>query len=146
MNLAPPARQPTAARPWTVTTAAVIAFVLAGLALSLAIGDFVWATQAAGFAQSHFFGAGLLNIVFAALLIWAGADTWRGATSSGLFMAAVAIIAVNVVSIVIVLATGGSMLITWPSAVLVALSASIIALLVRQSSKRFFRTRAGTTT
>lgn len=136
------AQQPIA-RPWTVTSAAVIGFVLAALALLAAVCDFAWAAQA-NTTQHNTVAAGLMSLLFAALLIGAGVSAWRGVTDRGLLKASAAIIVVNMIFIVIVLATGGVMLSVLASVVLVALSAINIALLVQHSSRQFFHGRGAT--
>ena len=137
---APEPQQPGAGysateRPWTVTSAAVIAFVLAVIALLAAIADFVRA------AQVNSIVVGLVNITLAALLIWGGVSALRGVTSRSLFFLAVATIAVKIILIIFLAIRA---LIFWPNVVTVVLLAIIIALLVQQSSRQFFRAQGGT--
>ena len=137
---APEPQQPAAGysateRPRTVTSAAVIAFVFAAIALLGAITSFVSA------AQVNSIVVGLVDIMFAALLIWGGVSALRGVTSRSLFFLAVATIAVNIVLIIFLAIRA---LTFWPNVVTVGLSVIIIALLVQQSSRQFFRARGST--
>jgi hypothetical protein len=143
----PPAQQPVAghgatARPWTVTCAAVIAFVLAAFWLSAAISWFVIGADLAALHRTaerplivNGFVDGLLSIAFAALLIWCGFRAFRGVTSKSLFVAALGILILSAISF----AAPG-----WGGVVNVVLLVIIIALLVQQSSREFFRARGGT--
>jgi hypothetical protein len=137
---APEPQQPGAGysateRPWTVTSAAVIAFVFAAIALLAAIADFVWA------AQANSIVVGLVNIMIAALFIWCGVSALRGVTSRSLFFLAVATIAVNIILIIFFAIRA---LTFWPNVVMIVLAVIIIALLVQQSSRQFFRAQGGT--
>jgi hypothetical protein len=143
----PPALQPAAghgaiARPWTVTSAAVIAFVLAALWLLAAISCFLIAADLAALRRTaerplvvNGFVDGLLSVVFAALLIWGGVRALRGVTSKGLFFAALGILILSAISF----AAPG-----WWGVVNVVLLVTIVALVVQQSSRQFFRARGGT--
>jgi|ERR1700733_14762357 hypothetical protein len=152
----PPALQPgghgATARPWTVTSAAVIAFVLAALWLLAAIASFEFAVANAqlevGTAVRRAvavgaFVAGLLYVVFAALLIWCGVRALRGVTSRSLFVAALAIIILSAISGAAGAALGVGDIGHWGNAGNVVLLVIIIALLMQQSSRQFFRSRGG---
>jgi hypothetical protein len=129
-------------RPWSVTSAAVIAFVLAAPVLWGAAADLIWLRS-----SECCLRVGLDNIVIAALLIWYGVRVLRGVSSKSLFIVAVAIIAVNGSLIIIALANGGDVGQLWVTVQVtlpVVLSMIIIPLLVQQSSRQFFRARGGT--
>jgi hypothetical protein len=182
---APEPQQPTvsygaAEHPWTVTSAAVIAFVLAALWLLTAIFEFVLAAafhfhstaylrSLAGIAQfftrlsyigfnsslrypeMYVVFTGLLYAVFAALLIWCGVRALRGSSGRSLFVAAVAIIAVNIIltgsatGINAGLSAWGDILgFHWGTVVFVVLPVIIIGFLLQKSSRQFFGGRGGT--
>lgn len=147
-------------RPWSVTSAAVLAFVLAAFWLSGAIADYTWLRFNACYLR-----IGQDSILIGALLIWCGVRVLRGISSKSLFIAAVVVIAVNSISVIINVVTGGKVghlsrtaspinmtfglggygypiWLFWVTAPVV-LSVIIIFLLMRQSSTQFIRSRGG---
>jgi hypothetical protein len=129
-------------RPWTVTSAVVIAFAFAALALLGSILLIVLAVQA-NTSQTNTIFLQVANIALAALLIWLGVLAWRGVNGRSLFIAAAVIVAVNIIWIIINVATGGARQNVWFGVVAVALSLAIIALLLQQASRQFLRSRGG---
>jgi hypothetical protein len=133
-----------------VTSAAVITFVLVASWLLAAISSFEWATvnvEAEAGTAAHravavgAFVAGLVYVVFAALLIWCGVRVLRGVTGRSLFVAALAIMILSAISGAVLGLVGIGQ---WGYVVNVVLLVIIIALLVQQSSNQFFRARGGT--
>src|SRR5690242_3584390 len=93
-------------RPWTVTAAAVIAFVLVAVAL---IGVLTaiplvlhWDPSMDHPVSRGFVYVGaLLEVAFAGLMWWGGVNAWQGVTNKILFFAALALLASHVISAIV---------------------------------------------
>lgn len=133
-------------RPWTVTFAALIAFVIAALLLLGAIGAFMQAKPGMPAAENLMSLPVAGNIAFAGLLLWCGLSVLRGATSRGLSITAIALLAVNVAFDVNLVMSGArvGVLTVCANIVVAILAVAVIALLMHHSSRRFFRGRGDT--
>jgi hypothetical protein len=141
-------------RPGSVTAAAVICFVWAVInlifaafvALAVAVsqdrtdGSKVEAFGGTGAAFGY--GWSLLTIIVCIAMVWGGIAALRGKSNKILVITGVALLLLNVVSLIIVMAGGsGSFL---PSILGVVLPGFIVSLVRTQQAKQFFISRGGT--
>jgi len=124
-------------RPGSVTSAAVVAFIMAAfeaLALVLLLG---LASNAGG---GIVYAIAILNGIFAVVMVWGGVMALTGKSGQILGFAAIALIVVNVGSTVWVLSQGGGAATGFLGIILPAV---VVALLRQQNSKDFFAANGG---
>lgn len=146
-------RPATARRPWTVTAAAVIAFLYALPLAAEVVYCAVEGVRAIGKhhlplyeTSSYLLIRGLGFLVMVLLLVWGAVAALRGVTRKVLFFVPVAWIVFSIVLVAITVSeehgrTASVDIWWWVTTLILALP---IVFLVTRSSRDFFRARAGT--
>ena len=131
---------PTLARPGMVTAAAVLAFVVGGLSILVGL-----VALFAGSALTSYIGGlggvviviSILVLAVGALYIWSGLMALQGKNAKILTIVAIVAAALELISLISSYSTG--------TLVSLAISAAIIALLLQQPSKAWFKSKGAPT-
>jgi hypothetical protein len=121
-----------------VTSAAVIAFVMATFEAIALVALLALASEAAG--SGIVIAIAVLNGVFAAIMVWGGVMALTGKNGQILGFAAIALIVVNVASTIYALSQGGHM---FSGSLGIILPAVIISSLRQQRSRDYFAAKGG---
>jgi hypothetical protein len=129
-------------RPWTVTVAALIAFLFVAISAIVVFFSVMalmqWnpaVAQKQHLSHAYVYQALVANVVLGALVLWGAIAAWQGMTGKSLFIGAVVVAAFHIVTAIVASVPRPVTL-----SVHVIACVLVMALLVTRSSRAYFRT------